>query len=92
MAETVFNFAAILPIIRTTFVLSADFLKFMHLLLRPTVSLAAENLFLRKQLSLYVERKVKPRRPTNSIRFTLARLSGFFDWRNALTVVNPDRL
>jgi hypothetical protein len=51
---------------------------------------AAENLFLRKQLGLFVERKVKPRRATDSIRFTLARLSRWFDWRAALIVVKPD--
>src|SRR5262249_51179906 len=40
----------------------------------------------------YIERKIKPRRATNCIRFTLAHLSRFFDWRNALTVVQPDTL
>src|SRR5262249_2762691 len=54
--------------------------------------LAAENLFLRKQLALYVERKKKPRRATDSARFTLAQLARFFEWRNALTVVKPDTL
>jgi hypothetical protein len=44
---------------------------------------AAENLFLRKQLGLYVERKIKPRRATHSIRFTLAQLSHFFDWQRS---------
>jgi putative transposase len=53
---------------------------------------AAENLFLRKQLALLVERKVKPRRATDSIRFTLARLSRWFDWQNALIIVKPDTL
>src|SRR5262249_39973298 len=51
-----------------------------------------ENLFLRKQLGLFVERKVKPRRASDSIRFILARLSCWFDWRNALIVVKPDTL
>jgi hypothetical protein len=39
-----------------------DALRFIRLSLRPHCSLAAENLFLRKQLALYLERKVKPRR------------------------------
>jgi hypothetical protein len=39
-----------------------DALRFIWLSLRPHCSLAAENLFLRKQLALYLERKVKPRR------------------------------
>src|SRR5436309_963386 len=44
-----------------------------RLCLRPTATVAAENLFLRRQLGLFVERKVKPRRATDSIRFTLGR-------------------
>ena len=58
----------------------------------PTTAVAAENLFLRKQLGLFVERKIKPRRATDAIRFTLARLSRLFDWSNALTIVKPDTL
>jgi len=47
-----------------------------------------ENHFLRKQLPLYIERKRKPRRATDAIRFTMAQLSRFFEWRDALTVVS----
>src|SRR5438552_17254294 len=68
----------------------ADGLTFRRLCLRSPAAIAVENLFLRKQFSLYIERKTKPRRATNSVRFTLARLSGFFDWSNALTIVKPD--
>src|SRR6058998_691869 len=39
-----------------------------------------------------MEREVKPRRATDSIRFTLARLSRWFDWQQALIVVKPDTL
>ena len=67
-------------------------LVFLRLNLRSGPALAAENLFLRKQLALYVERKKKPRRATDSIRFTLAQLSRFFEWKDALTVVKPDTL
>src|SRR5262245_46148196 len=70
----------------------ADVLTFLLLCFRSPAAVAAENLFLRKQLGLYIERKIKPRRATNSIRFTLAHLSRFFDWRNALTVVQRDIL
>jgi len=65
---------------------------FLQLCLRPTAVIAAENLFLRKQLGLFIEREVKPRRATDSIRFTLARLSRWFDWRDALIIVKPDTL
>jgi transposase InsO family protein len=81
-----------LHVIRTIFGVSVDALMFMRLCFRPTVAVAAENLFLRKQLGLFLEREVKARRATDSIRFTLARLSRWFDWREALIVVKPDTL
>jgi hypothetical protein len=79
-------------LIRTIFCVVLDALTFIRLCLKPKTSVAAENLFLRKQLGLFVERKVKPRRATDSIRFTLARLSRWFDWREALLIVKPDTL
>src|ERR1700691_4929815 len=54
--------------------------------------LAAENLFLRKQLALYQERRVKPRRPDPATRVALVLLSRLLDWRALLTVVQPDTL
>jgi len=45
---------------------------------------AAENLFLRRQLAMYVERGVKPRRPDLATRVSLALLSGLLDWRTSL--------
>ena len=57
--------------------------------LRSKSSLTAENLFLRKQLAFYRERKIKPRRTDNPTRLTLVWLSRWFDWRSALTVVTP---
>src|SRR5262249_12876202 len=79
-------------LLRGFFSIFIDALTFICLTLRSSSALAAENLFLRKQLGLYVERKRKPRRATNSIRFTLAQLTRFFDWRSVLTVVKPDTL
>jgi len=81
-----------LHFIRTIFGVFLDSLTFIRLCLRPTAAVAAENLFLRKQLGLFVERKIKPRRATDSIRFALARLSRWFDWRDALIIVKPDTL
>jgi transposase InsO family protein len=82
----------ILRAIRDMFGVFLDALTFVHLYFRPTAAVAAENLFLRKQLGLFVERKARPHRATASIRFALARLSRLFDWRNALIVVKPDTL
>jgi hypothetical protein len=42
--------------------LFADLLRFLILALRAKNSLAAENLFLRKQLAFYQERRIWPRR------------------------------
>jgi putative transposase len=66
--------------------------RFLLLCLRPSSALAAENLFLRKQLALYQERQVKPRRATRAIRVTLSWLARWFDWQQALAVVTPQTL
>ncbi len=69
--------------------LLADQLRFLVLGLRSKTALAAENLFLRKQLAFYQERNLKPRRLDNPTRLTLVWLSRGFNWQNALTVVTP---
>jgi len=69
-----------------------DAFTFARNLLRSRSALAAENLFLRKQLSFFVEREQRPRRTDNATRLTMATLSRLFDWKNALVVVNPDTL
>jgi len=69
-----------------------DLVHFLCLGLRSRASLAAENLFLRKQLAFYQERKVKPRRADNPTRLTLVLLSRWFNWRDALIVVRPRTL
>jgi putative transposase len=60
--------------------------------MRSRAQLAGENLFLRKQLAMYVERRVKPRRADDATRITLVALSRFLEWRNVLTVVKPETL
>ena len=59
---------------------------------RSHAQLAAENLFLRKQLALYLERQVKPRRADDATRITLVALSYLIEWRRVLTFVRPDTL
>lgn len=63
---------------------------FLRLCLRTPMTLAAENLFLRKQLAMYQERDIKPKRATNATRFALVWLSRWFDWRQTLAVVQPE--
>ena len=53
-------------------------------------ALAAENLFLRKQLALFPERKVKPRRANDSARLRMVILSRMFPWRGSLVNVKAD--
>jgi hypothetical protein len=63
-----------------------DVLAFVKLGVRSQTLLAAENLFLRKQLALYQERRIKPRRPDPATRVALVLLSRWLDWRSILTV------
>ena len=67
-----------------------DLLALVRLGLTSRGHLAAENLFLRKQLALYQERRTKPRRPDPATRVALVVLSRWLDWRSMLTVVKPD--
>src|SRR5881296_911851 len=83
---------SLVELVRNVLGVFIDALVFNRLTLRSPSALAAENLFLRKQLGLYIERKKKPRRATSRIRFTVAQLSKWFDWRDTLTVVKPDTL
>jgi putative transposase len=55
-------------------------------------SLAAENLFLRKQPALSQERRIKPRRADESTRCMMAALSRMFEWRDVLVTVKQDTL
>ena len=46
----------------------------------------------RKQLVLYLERNVKPRRAQRATKLSLVLLSTLFAWRDALSVVKPETL
>ena len=86
------NVSSLSNVLLTTFDLLLDALRFMGVSLRPRCALAAENLFLRKQLALYLERKVNPHRAKAPTKLTLVLLSRLFAWREALTVVKPATL
>jgi hypothetical protein len=51
-----------MPAARIFLQLIADFVVYLGLLVRRRNAIAAKNLFLRRQLALYQERKVDPRR------------------------------
>ena len=72
--------------------LAAVCLRWCGLAFRSSRSVQAENLFLRRQLALYIERGMKPRRMGAATRIALAWLSQWFDWRDALVVVRPETL
>src|SRR5215831_5256944 len=55
-------------------------------------TLAAENLFFRKQLTLSQERKVKPRRANDSTRWMMPTLSRMFPGRDALVNLQANTL
>jgi hypothetical protein len=84
------------PVMRTglatLFALICGSLVWLRLTLRSTRTIQAENLFLRRQLSLYIERGIKPRRIDSVTRVRLTLLSKLFDWRDALGVVRPETL
>lgn len=67
-----------------------DAARFLRCCLRSPAALAAENLFLRKQLALYQARHVQPRRAIDAVRVALVWLSQWFDWHQALVVVHPE--
>ena len=77
---------------RVVAALSTSLMQFLRASLRPRIALAAENLFLRKQLALYRERQAKPRRASDPLRLTLVLLARWFAWREALTLVQPATL
>jgi hypothetical protein len=66
--------------------LAAETVRWWGLTGRSQQSIEAENLFLRRQLALYIERGVKPRRIDSVTRIRLALLSRFCNWRDALVV------
>jgi len=72
--------------------LIGETLRWIRLAFRSTQSIKAENLFLRRQLALYVERGVNPPRIDPLTRISLAMLSRFFEWRSALVVVRPETM
>ncbi len=72
--------------------LLADLVGLFALSVRPWRSIEAENLFLRRELALFKERYITPRRVDASTRLSLAFLLRLFDWRDALVLVRPETM
>jgi putative transposase len=81
---------SLLHLVSVLFGLSQDTFRFLLLGIRSNAALKAENIFLRKQLALYLEREVQPRRATDATRLSMVLLSRVFAWQNALVSVKPE--
>src|SRR6516162_990642 len=81
---------ALSRLVSILFDLAQDVLQLLLLGTRSSAALQAENMFLRKQLALYLEREVKPRRATDATRLSMVLFSRFFAWQNALVNVKPE--
>jgi hypothetical protein len=62
---------------------ACDLVRHLVLTSRSRRALAAENLFLRRQLALFQERNVKPLRAHDPTRLIMVILGRMFSWRNA---------
>ncbi len=79
-------------LVHTIFAVTLDLTWVASSAMRSRAQLAAENLFLRKQLALYQERRVKPHRADDATRIILAGLSRVLAWRQLLVIVKPETL
>ena len=75
-------------LLRIASLLVEDAFRWVLLLFRSAEALRTENLFLRRQLALYIERGVRPRRIDPATRTSLTLLARLFDWRGALVADN----
>jgi len=76
-------------LVRLLLRLLADVGRFTSLLFKPRQAIAAENLILRRQIALFEERGMKPRRIDPTTRLSLAIWTRLCNWRSCLTVVRP---
>ena len=65
-------------IVAVALAVTSDLGNFLKAMVRSRTSLAAENLFLRKQLAFYKEHKMQPQRLTDAARYTLVVWSRMF--------------
>jgi putative transposase len=79
-----------IQVAQTVIMLAAQAMHRIRMRLRSRTALAAETLFLKKQLALYQEPNSRWRCDLNVTRFTLVWLSYWFDWQPALTIVQPE--
>jgi len=76
-------------LVRLLFRLLADVVQFTALVFKPRQAIVAENLILRRQIALFQERGIQPRRIDAATRLSLALWTRLCNWRSCLTVVRP---
>ena len=79
-------------LLQTILAVTRDLALLVSSAMRSRAQLAAENLFLRKQLASHQERRMKSRRADDVTRIILAGLSRLLDWRQLLVIVKPETL
>ena len=87
--RTAWHDEAVVILVQIVVGLIEDALRWLMLLARSDESVLAENLVLRRQLAMFIERGVRPARMDAATRISLAVLTQLFDWRSALVVVQP---
>jgi putative transposase len=85
-------FSRLSKLVRNLRAIVSDCLSFFANIGHRRLALAAENLFLRKQLALFREREKKAMPTTPADRFVFSKLARWFDWRSALVIVKPATL
>src|SRR3954464_15368937 len=85
-------FTRLAKMVRNLRTILSDGLSLFAAVSRRRTAVAAENLFLRKQLALFRQREKKAMPTTPADRFVFSKLARWFDWRSALLIVKPATL
>ena len=91
-AKPMWHHKSVIVLFQIVLRLLIDLIALTALAFRQRRATAAEILVLRRQIALYKERGIKPRRIDPATRISLALLSRFFNWRDALAVVRPETM
>lgn len=85
-------FARLSKFVRNLRTMVSDGMSFIAGMWRRRVTVAAENLLLRKQLALFREREKKAMPTTPADRLVFSTLARWFDWPSALVILKPATL
>jgi hypothetical protein len=91
-AKPIWHPESVLGLFKIVVRLFTDLLALTTLAFRRRRTAAAEILVLRRQIALYKERGIEPRRIDPATRISLTSLTRFFNWRDALVVVRPETM